>query len=550
MNHPIINKIKQKSKKAFFLILFSIHIGFWGMTIFSCTVDAGPSDQPKKKIIVGADYDYKPFTYLDSTGQAKGFDVDIIKSMADQYNWELVFRLTEWDQALKNLEKGKVDVLLSVLYTDQRDTVFDYTIPYNEDYYGIFVREDSDVKDVSDLSQKQIMTLEGDASITRFIKPMALFKNTTLVKSLPEAIRLLSEGEGDAVLAPYSIGMEAIEDLQIRNVEVVGPSILPILYSFAVQEGNTDLLSALNDGIDNMKNTGEIEKLRKKWHFHRRNEISFFKVVRYVAFGLIPITLIILGLSLWTRLLNKKVKEKTQLLSEKNASLEELNNTKDKLFSVIGHDLRSPFNSILGSSELLIKNRHHYDGDKLDYFLKNINSTAEQTLILLDNLLCWARSQTGQIKYQPEAIRLEDEIAQSVNFASPSASIKNISLNHLPNYETEIHADKNMLRTILRNLISNAIKFTHPSGKIDIYSVHDHNEVEITVSDNGTGMDEETRKKVFQANTKIASKGTENEKGTGLGLVLSKEFVKTHGGKIWVESEPGKGSDFHFTIPV
>jgi signal transduction histidine kinase len=272
--------------------------------------------------------------------------------------------------------------------------------------------------------------------------------------------------------------------------------------------------------------------------------------MRYGAIGLIPIILIILGLSLWTRLLNKKVKEKTQLLSEKNASLEELNNTKDKLFSVIGHDLRSPFNSILGSSELLLKNRHQYDAGKSDYFLKSINSTAEQTLILLDNLLCWARSQTGQIRFQPEAIRLENEIAHSINFAGPSASIKNISLNHLSNYETEIHADKNMLRSILRNLISNAIKFTHPGGKIEVYSVHDHNEVEITVSDNGTGMDEESRKSLFHTNANIASKGTENEQGTGLGLILCKDFVEKHGGKIWVESEPGKGSEFHFTIPV
>jgi signal transduction histidine kinase len=550
MSYPIINKIKQASKKGFFLILFSVNMGLWCMTISSCTVDAVPSDQPKKKIIVGADYDYKPFTYLDNTGQEKGFDVDIIKSIADKNNWELEFRFTEWDQALKNLEKGKVDVLLSVLYTDQRDTVFDYTIPYNEDYYGIFVREDSDVKDVSDLSQKQIITLEGDASITRFIRPMALFTNTTLVKSLPEAIRLLSEGEGDAVLAPYSIGMEAIEDLQIRNVEVVGPSIMPILYRFAVKEGDAQLLSLLNDGIDYVKVSGKKEELLKKWDFHKRDKVSLKKVIRYVEIGLIPFFLTIALLILWTKTLRRSVAKQTKVLQEKTATLEKLNSTKDKLFSVIGHDLRSPFNSILGYSKLLINKRHEYDADKLDYFLKNINTTAENTLILLDNLLCWARSQTGQIKYQPEATRLEDEIAQSVNFASPSASIKNISLNHLSNYETEIHVDKNMLRTILRNLISNAIKFTHPSGKIDIYSVHDHNEVEITVSDNGPGMDEETRKKVFQANTNMVSKGTGNEKGTGLGLILCKEFVETHGGKIWVESELGKGSDFHFTIPV
>ena len=107
-----------------------------------------------------------------------------------------------------------------------------------------------------------------------------------------------------------------------------------------------------------------------------------------------------------------------------------------------------------------------------------------------------------------------------------------------------------MLRIILRNLISNAIKFTHPHGRIDIFSIHGQNEVEITVSDNGKGMDEDTRKSLFQEDTNIASQGTENEQGTGLGLILCKEFVKTHGGKIWVESELGKGTDFHFTIPV
>jgi len=549
MSFPYINQMKEASKKGLFLIFFSIHIGLLGMTIPSFTVNTVPSNQPKKKIIVGADYDYKPFTYLDNTGQEKGFDVDIIKSIADKNNWELEFRFTEWDQALKNLEEDKVDLLLSVLYTDKRNKMYDYTIPYNEDYYGIFVRENSEVKDVSDLSQKQIITLEGDASITRFIKPMALFTNTTLVKSLPEAIHLLSEGEGDAVLAPYSIGMEAIEDLKISNVEVVGPSIMPILYRFAVKEGDSQLLSLLNDGIDHVKVSGKREELLEKWKFHKRNEVSLMKVIRYVGIGLIPFILTIAIFILWTKTLRRNVAKQTEVLQNKTATMEKLNTTKDKLFSVIAHDLRSPFNSILGYSELLINRKHEYSADKLEYFLKGIKSTAEKTLDLLDNLLCWAQSQTGQIKYQPEKIRLEEVIAQSVNFTTPSASIKNISLNHVPNHETEIHADRNMLKTILRNLISNAIKFTHPSGKVDIYSIHGKNEVEITVSDNGTGMDEDTRKNIFQADANISSKGTENENGTGLGLILCKEFVETHGGKIWVESEPGKGSDFHFTMP-
>ena len=550
MSFPYINQMKEASKKGLFLILSFISIGFLGLTTSSCTVGADPSVKEKEKIVVGGDFDYKPYTFTDSNGTAKGFDVDVIRHIAERYNYTLEFKFSRWDKALEDLENGNVDVLLGIFYTERRDSVYDFTIPHSEEYYGIFVRTGCSIKDVSDLTGKQIIALEGDASVERFIKPMGFGENTVFVNSLPKAIHLLSSGNCEVVLAPYSIGMETIGESELKNIEVVGPPILPSLYRFAVQKGNIDLLTGLNDGIDNIKSTGKIEELRDKWQFHRRNEISFIKVVRYAIIGLIPIVLIILGLGLWSRSLKKQVHQKTKILKEKNASLEKLNATKDKLFSVIGHDLRSPFNSILGYSELLINNKHEYSADKLDYFSKSINSTAEKTLDLLDNLLCWAKSQTGQIKYKPEKIRLEEVIAQSVNFTTPSASIKNISLNHIPNHETEIHADRNMLKTILRNLISNAIKFTHPSGKVDIYSILGKNEVEITVSDNGTGMDEDTRKNIFQADANISSKGTENENGTGLGLILCKEFVETHGGKIWVESEPGKGSDFHFTMPL
>ncbi|MFW5916281.1 MAG: transporter substrate-binding domain-containing protein [Bacteroidota bacterium] len=541
--------MKAVSNKGLFLIISLIGIGFPGITTSSCTVDAVPSDQSKKKIVVGGDFDYKPYTFTDSKGTAKGFDVDVIKYIAEKNNYTLEFNFSRWDKALESLENGDVDVLLGILYTERRDSVYDFTIPHSEEYYGIFVREGCSIKDVSDLTDKEIIALEGDASVERFIKPMGFEENSVFVNSLPKAIHLLSTGKCHAVLAPYSIGMETVEESGIKNIEVVGPPILPSLYRFAVQEGNIDLLSDLNDGIDNIKSTGKIEELREKWQFHRRKEISFLTVVRYAAIGLIPIILVILGLSLWSRSLKKQVHQKTKILNEKNASLEKLNATKDKLFSVIGHDLRSPFNSILGYSDLLINNKNEYSDDKFKYFLKGISTTAENTLNLLENLLYWARSQTGQIKYQPEKIRLEEVIAQSVNFANPSAGIKNISLNYLPNYETEIYADGNMLRAILRNLISNAIKFTHINGKIDIYSIYGQNEVEITVSDNGTGMDEDTRNSLFQADANISSKGTANEDGTGLGLILCKEFVEIHGGKIWVESEMGKGSDFHFSVP-
>ncbi|MGM0531813.1 MAG: transporter substrate-binding domain-containing protein [Bacteroidota bacterium] len=535
----------EKEKREEYLSILFLMVVFLGISTPSLSFGTDSS----KKIIVGGDFDYKPYTFLDSNGIAKGFDVDVIKYIAEKEGYNLEFQFSQWDKALEKLEKGKVDVLLGILYTEQRDSVYDFTIPHSEEYYGIFIREGCSIEEISDLTDKEIIALDGDASVERFIKPMAFKENTVFVNSLPKAIHLLSSGKCEAVLAPYSIGMETIEESGIKNIEVVGPPILPSLYRFAVKEGNTDLLSTLNDGIDNIKSTDKIEDFREKWHFHKRKEISVIKVLRYTAIGLIPVLFIILFLSLWSRSLKKNVKKKTRILQEKTASLEEINATKDKLFSVIAHDLKTPFNSILGLSGLLTEYLHEYDIAKLEYFSKNIHSTAKNTLNLLENLLCWAKSQTGEIKYKPEAINVEKIISETVNFFDASASVKNITLNHIQNYEIEVDADQNMFRLVLNNLISNAIKFTHPNGKIDVYSIYRQKEVEITVSDNGTGMDEAVRDNLFKTNANPSSKGTENEDGTGLGLILCKEFVEKNGGTIWVESELGIGSDFSFTIP-
>jgi signal transduction histidine kinase len=514
---------------------------------------AKSSDDPehaKQEIIVGGDFDYKPFTFLDSTGVARGFDVDMIKSIADKYNLDLEFRFTKWDEALKNLEKGKVDVLLSVIYTEQRDTVFDYTIPYNEDYYGIFVRKNSDIENVADLADKHIMSLKGDASVTRFIKPMALYSNTTLVKSLPEAIQLLSEGKCDAVLSPYSIGMETIDDLNIKNVKTTGPSILPILYRFVVKEGNSALLSLLNDGIDEMKVSGKKEEILEKWNFHRRNEVSLMKVFRYVLIGLVPILLLIIILIIWTRTLRKHVAKQTQSLNEQKAALEELNATKDKLFSVIAHDLKSPFNSILGLSELLLDDTCNYNSSNVKKLVKHIHSTAKNTFNLTENLLSWAKTQTGQMNYNPEELRLHDVLNQVVDIVNASAEVKNISVNIDKIPDVKVYADENMLKSILYNLLSNAVKFTHQNGNINISARPGEKYIEIIVSDDGVGMNEKAKNKLFKIESNFSTQGTAKETGSGLGLILCKEFVEHHGGKIWVESLEEGGTSFLFTLPL
>ena len=243
-----------------------------------------------------------------------------------------------------------------------------------------------------------------------------------------------------------------------------------------------------------------------------------------------------------------KQKQSESALKENEIQLKELNATKDKLFSIIAHDLRSPFNSIIGLSELSMENEtdltRHQEFDGI------INSTAKNTLVLLENLLNWSKSQTGKLDNKPKKIVLSSLLNKVKENASAQSTVKNISINILQSEETEVYADENMVNSIFGNLISNAIKYTNPGGRINVIAIQKENNVEISVSDNGVGIPKSKLNQLFKISSEAQSRGTANEKGSGLGLILCKEFVEKLGGKIWVESIEGKGSNFKFTIPL
>jgi signal transduction histidine kinase/ligand-binding sensor domain-containing protein len=234
----------------------------------------------------------------------------------------------------------------------------------------------------------------------------------------------------------------------------------------------------------------------------------------------------------------------------KTIELKELNASKDKFFSIIAHDLKNPFGTIIGISEMLNEEIDSENSARIREFGNMINTSAVQTLRLLENLLEWANSQRGKILFEPGPVKLNELLIEEFNVLSDTAKTKNIDLkNYLPD-NLIISADKNMIRTILRNLISNAIKFTHKNGIVEVKAAIANNQVVISVSDNGIGMTKEFIPKLFRIDGDLSTRGTDNEKGTGLGLFLCKEFVEKHHGKIWVESEPGKGSIFRFVLPL
>jgi len=242
-------------------------------------------------------------------------------------------------------------------------------------------------------------------------------------------------------------------------------------------------------------------------------------------------------------------KQQEEQIKQKNNQLIELNATKDKFFSIIAHDLKNPFNSILGLSDLLATNFDKYNKEKIIHFINSINNVAQNTFKLLENLLEWSSSQTGKIEFKPQLFILETLIIDIIELTKSNSLAKNIEISYEINESIQIFADKNMINTVLRNLVTNAIKFTNKNGIIKILASYFENNILISVIDNGVGMSEDTINKLFKINEKITNIGTENESGTGLGLILCKEFIEKHKGKIWVESIKNEGSTFKFIIP-
>ncbi|HEY3369797.1 MAG TPA: two-component regulator propeller domain-containing protein [Prolixibacteraceae bacterium] len=248
---------------------------------------------------------------------------------------------------------------------------------------------------------------------------------------------------------------------------------------------------------------------------------------------------------------SEELSAQKESLVEMNNELHDLNATKDKFFSIIAHDIKNPFNAILGFTNLLEQNFSEWTDEMKLEIISLVHSSSKNLYQLLDNLLQWSRSQRGIIEFNPEKTALKELLYKVIELMNGTAEAKNIELKViLPENELIILADRQMLDTILRNLIGNALKFTHTEGMVQVTAEAKDGFVLIKVADNGVGMSNEIKEKLFRIDVNYSSPGTQNEIGTGLGLILVKEFVEKHGGMIGVDSIEGKGSTFYFTLPL
>jgi len=249
------------------------------------------------------------------------------------------------------------------------------------------------------------------------------------------------------------------------------------------------------------------------------------------------------------KLVELQKNEIERIIEERTKELLDLIETKDKFYRIIAHELRNPFHSILGFLKLLLDNIKNYDLKKIEQYLTIIYRSTNISFELLIQLSDWFNSQKKGFQFSPELTNINQLLSDAIFSAQLSAENKQIEIqnNFTPNIIAFV--DKNMISTIFRNLINNAIKFTDSNGTIEISSIETNKFIEISVKDTGVGLDIEYIDKIFELEGIVSSSGTAQETGTGLGLILCKEFVEIEGGKIWVESIIGHGSVFKFTVP-
>lgn len=417
-----------------------------------------------------------------------------------------------------------------------------------------------------------------------FMELSNLYYTSTIAQSLgviclkqqkyPQALKFLTQAEK---FATESNSLEVLAKIQNDISE----------YYVAIKDYKTALdyhikYQTINDSLFNQKNSQQIAEMHTKYETEKKeaenklllkeNDIQELEIekqtnIRNTFIG-ISVLVVILIIVLFSRFWIKKkanlaLSQKNRLIENQkeqlvitNEKLNEqydqvklLNATKDKFFSIIAHDLKNPFNIILGYSDLLTSDYDSFDDTNRKKFISEIDQSSKTTYSLLENLLTWARSQQGKIKITKEKLNLKKLINLSFEPYTPNSRKKNIEIINKVPEKICIDSDKYTMMTAIGNLINNAIKFTPEGGQITIDTISDSNRIEIIIKDSGVGMSQEQIQKLFRIDESFSTYGTDNEKGTGLGLILCQEFIEKNGGNIKVESIIGKGSKFIISLP-
>jgi two-component system, sensor histidine kinase and response regulator len=365
---------------------------------------------------------------------------------------------------------------------------------------------------------------------------LAVFDNAAVVLILVDengqVLRINKSGsQMVGIQSEEAAGLFAGEVLKCINLHSEPNAVCGQMKQCATCDVRQTFSDTFMNGKDYLKKEGNFRMVLNGKHVHRNILISSSKIHinsnEYVLLTIDDIT----------------------KLREQEHELSRLITTRDKLYSIIAHDLRGSLSTIIGFIDLIIYKLQDLNPVELKEFLESVQQSGHEAYTLLENLFDWTSLQWSNRFYNPKETSLQDILAQTIETCTPFASRKEINLKYKLKYSGAWDLDKGMIITVLRNLVNNAIKFTNRGGTVELIVEADNHTLTFTVADSGIGIKPEKLPVIFDFEHGNQTNGTEEERGTGLGLMICKEFVESHQGKIWVESTPGKGSTFYITLP-
>lgn len=382
--------------------------------------------------------------------------------------------------------------------------------------------------------------------------------NILIVDDNPDNLRVLTHilASKGYLVRPVPDGqwaLAAIEaeppDLILLDIRMPGMSGYEVCQQLKSQERTRHIpvifISALEDVLDKVKafSAGGVDYLTKPF----QAEEVLARLETHLQLRRLQQELLTQNTQLQQEITERQRTEEE--LKQLNRELLDVNTSKDTFFSIIAHDLRSPFSGLFSVIETIITYIDHYSKEEIKELMGELWRSSGKVYVLLENLLSWSQLQQGVMKHFPEIISLDEIAEHNIGLFATRARHKQITLTNQIHPDTKAYADHNMIDMVIRNLLSNALKFTEPGGRVDV-SAHQMNaHVEVLVSDSGVGMSAEDVQKLFRIDTKYSNSGTDGEKGTGLGLILCKDLIERNGGELHVQSSLGEGAVFKFTLP-
>jgi polar amino acid transport system substrate-binding protein len=538
-------------------------------------------------IRVGGNRGYPPYEFPDKNGQPTGFTVELLKAIADVMGLTVDIKIGEWAKMHDDLVAGRIDMTLGMSYSEKREKIFDFASPHTVVQHAIFARRDSrSINSLAELKDKKVIVHRNGIMHER-LKSLGFSKDLILTETPAEGLRLLASGENDYAVVALLPGMYIIREYKLTNLVPVAKNVASFPFSFAVREGDTDLLAHLNEGLAILKKTGQYQVIYDKWlGVLEPATVSWEKVLQYAAITLVPLLLLLTGTILWSRTLQRKVTQRTEELAEevaeKNLALDELHRHQDKLMqadkmaslgilvSGVAHEINNPTGLILlngptikeaqQDAETILEEHFREHGDfmyggipysrmreKLPQLLGEMHEGAKRIKRIVEDLKDFARIDHGNTR---ELFDLNDILKAALRLvdATIRAATNHCEVSYSDNLP-KVCGTPQRIEQVIINLILNACQsLPDKDNGIFLATTCDSKggTVTLQVRDEGIGIPLEHLAHLsdpFFTTRRDAG-------GTGLGLSVSTAIIKDHSGALEFSSQPGKGTVVTLTLPT